>query len=104
MPIARRARCAQALMPWRRRRLGARQGNSWVVRWDARWLLGSRKEGVDGVDHGPSRPRPPVCGGQELHVLRVREIAELNEDGGKFWRLQDDEACRAFRVVVELRS
>src|SRR5271170_6135444 len=103
MPIARRAGCAQALMPWRRRRLRARQGNPRIARWDACRLLGSRKEGVDGVDHGPSRPSPPVWGGQGLHVLRVRKIAELNEDGGKFWRLQDDEACRAFRVVIELR-
>ena len=39
-----------------------------------------------------------------MDVLGVRKIAEFHEDGGKLRRFQDDEACGAFWVVVELRG
>ena len=70
---------------------------------DAVRLPGSGKERVDGFHHGGGGLGAPLRGGKGLDVLGVREIAEFHEDGGKLRRLQDDEARRAFWVVVELR-
>ena len=103
MPMARRARRAQALMRGGAR-LWAATGRARVARWKRLPASRRRKEGVDGVDHGPRRSSRAIPAEfKDCDVLGFDEIAEFDEDRGKFRRLQDDEAGRAFRVVVELR-
>src|SRR5208282_325022 len=101
-PLARFARLTtQASAIRRRASLPACQRNAGVAGGDR--FARSGKERVDGVDHGCGRLGPPLRGGKSLDILGVRKIAELNEHGWKFRRPQNDEACGALRVAIELR-